>query len=228
MAKGKLYGVSVGPGDPELITIKAAKIIMAANVIAFAGGSAESCTAYKIAVKAIPDIEKKPSLALALPMTKDMAALKKSRSSAATSIAGCLDKGQDVAYLTLGDVSIYSTYTYLQDILRASGYDTEMISGVPSFCAAAARLGTAIASADEQIHIIPAVYGPSDGITYPGTRIYMKSAGRLAEVRQALMQTGDNVYMAENCGMEGERLFYSAEEIDDGAGYYSVMIVREK
>ena len=71
MTKGKLYGVSVGPGDPELMTLKAVRIIREADVIALPHSDKNRCTAYNIAVKAIPEMESKEFLMIPMPMTKD-------------------------------------------------------------------------------------------------------------------------------------------------------------
>ena len=88
-----------------------------------------------------------------MPMTKDKDRLKKSHADGARILEAYLDQGKAVAFLTLGDPTVYSTYIYLHNIVKEAGYETEIVSGVTSFCAAAARLEMDIASKAQQIHI---------------------------------------------------------------------------
>ena len=87
-----------------------------------------------------------------------------------------LDEGKDVAYLTLGDPTIYSTYIYIQRIIKESGYEAEIINGIPSFCAVAAKLGDSLADRSEQLHIIPSSYDIEEALELPGNKILMKAA----------------------------------------------------
>ena len=140
MGKGKLYGVSVGPGDPELMTLKAVRIIREADVIALPHRDKEKCVSYKIAVQSVPEMDEKEFLMIHMPMTKDREQLKKAHEDGVNAVAEMLDRGKNIAFLTLGDVCIYSSCQYIYQPIKEMGYDTELISGVPSFCAAAARL----------------------------------------------------------------------------------------
>ena len=79
-----------------------------------------------------------------------------------------LDEGKDVAYLTLGDPTIYSTYIYIQRIIKESGYEAEIINGIPSFCAVAAKLGDSLADRSEQLHIIPSSYDIEEALETSG------------------------------------------------------------
>ena len=78
---------------------------------------------------------------MVFPMTKDEAVLKESHEAAVKSLAALMDQGKTVAFLTLGDVTVYSTYGYVHKKLLALGYESVLINGVPSFCAAAAKAG---------------------------------------------------------------------------------------
>ena len=153
---GCVYGVGVGPGDPELMTLKAVRILKAADVIACPGKTPEESTAYKIAIRAVPEIAGKERLSLSVPMTKDQSVLEKEHIETARRIEQLLDAGKDVACLTLGDPTIYSSFCYYQKILKKDGYRTEIISGVPSFCAVSAKLDIPLVEWQEQMHIIPA------------------------------------------------------------------------
>lgn len=228
MNKGKLYGVGVGPGDPELMTLKAVRVIQSADVVAIPAKSPETCVAYKIAAGAVEGLDEKELLCVDMPMTKDRALLEKSHDEGAGQVEALLDQGKSVAFLTLGDVAVYSTYLYIHRRVAAAGYEAELVSGIPSFCAAAAALGIGLAETKEPLHIIPATYGTEEVLKLPGTKVLMKSGKRLGAVKEALVRTGAPVYMVENCGMENQRMFYSAGEIDENAGYYSLLIVKEE
>ncbi len=155
---GCAYGVGVGPGDPELMTLKAVRILRMADVIAFAGSSTSDSTAFGIAVKAVPEIMEKDLLPIHVPMTRDRQAQEIEHGRTAHLIETYLDEGKNVACLTLGDPSIYSSFSYYRKLLEKDGYKTEMVSAVPSFCAVAAKLNIPIAEWEEPVHIIPALY----------------------------------------------------------------------
>lgn len=130
---GRLYGVGVGPGDPELMTIKACKIIRNCPVIAVPGKAPEETVAYQIAAGAEPAVREKELLGIHMPMTKDPKILEESHRAAVEKLKEELDAGKDVAFLTLGDPTVYSTYLYVHQELREAGYQTEIESGIPSF-----------------------------------------------------------------------------------------------
>jgi precorrin-2/cobalt-factor-2 C20-methyltransferase len=147
---GCAYGVGVGPGDPELITLKAVRILQEADVIACSGKRPEECAAYRIAVKTVPEIMKKEMVSISVPMTYDRLVQDKEHTESADRIAAYLEAGKDVAFLILGDPTIYSSFSYYRRILDEKGYRTEIISGVPSFCAAAAKLNISLVEWQEQ------------------------------------------------------------------------------
>ena len=226
--KGTVYGVGVGPGDPELLTVKAVRFMRENDVIAVAGKIAEDSEAYKIAVAAVPELAEKELVPVYMPMTRDMALLNEAHRSGAELLESYLDRGKNVVYITLGDPSVYCTFSYLAKILKEDGYDVETVPGITSFCAAAAKLGVPLAERDEPLHVIPASYRIADALDQPGTYVLMKSGKTMKEVKDILRQSGRAVYAAENCGMEGEEIYLSADEIPDDAGYYTLVIAKEK
>ena len=138
---GTFYGVSVGPGDPELLTLQAVRLLRQCPVLAAPQTASGQMLALDIARRALgSELDGKTILPLQFAMSRDAAVLRASHETAASAVRPFLDAGQDVAMLNLGDVSIYATFGYLQEILQAQGYATAMAAGVPSFCAAAARL----------------------------------------------------------------------------------------
>ena len=227
----KLYGIGVGPGDPELMTLKAVRLISESDVIVLPSSGQTTNVAYTIAAGAVPEIKKKNLLELEMPMTRNHEILEKSHKNAATQIGKLLENGKTVSFLTLGDPTIYSTYCYVHDRVKELGYDAEIIPGIPSFCAAAARLGISLTEASETLCIIPSSYDiRSAAMEIKGTKVLMKSGKSIGDLKKELVNNNERweVKMVERCGMEGERVFTSAEEIPDESSYFSTVIVKEK
>jgi len=226
--KGKAYGVGVGPGDPELMTLKAVRLIRENEVIAVPGKNARESVAYKIALGAVPEIADKTLVPVYMPMVRDREKLAQEHQRGAKLLEEYLDQGKNVVYLTLGDSTVYCTFSYLQHILEDDGYEVELVSGITSFCAAAARLNISLTEWNEPLHVIPASHKTDHPLDQHGTYVLMKSASRMKEVKELLIASGRQVGCVENCGMENEKVYHSAEEIPDDAGYFSLVIAREK
>ena len=227
MKRGIAYGVGVGPGDPEYMTLKACRLIRENEIIAVPGKAAEDSVAYRIAVRAVPELAEKTLVPVWMPMVRDRALLDEQHRAAARRFAEYLDQGKNVVFLTLGDPTVYCTFSYIQHYLEQDGYAVELVSGVTSFCAAAARLGVPLTEWDEPLHILPAVHRPDTELELPGTCVLMKSASRMREVKDALRRSGRRVSRVENCCMEEEKRYFGVEEIPDDAGYFSLIIAKE-
>ncbi len=224
---GILYGAGVGPGDPELMTLKAVRLIRENEIIALPGPAAKETVAYQIAVQAVPELAEKTLVPVEMPMTHDQAEMNRNHEKAADLLEHYLREGRNVVFLTLGDPTIYSTYLYVQKRIAARGYETRLISGITSFCAAAARINTPLAEWSEQLHILPAVHRLDSRLEQPGNYVLMKSGKKMNQVKEILAASGREVVMVENCGMENEHIYQSVEEIPDDAGYYSLIIAKE-
>ncbi|MEA4965425.1 MAG: precorrin-2 C(20)-methyltransferase [Oscillospiraceae bacterium] len=228
IAPGKLYGIGVGPGDPELLTIKALRRIRECDLLALPDSDRGGCAAYRIAEQAWPGIQGKPAVSVLMPMTHDKVLLEKSHRAAADLLETHLAAGKTIGFLTLGDPTVYSTYFYVHRLVAADGFETEIIPGVPSFCAAAARLGESLGERAEMIHIVPSSHGVEEALKLPGVKILMKAGSKLGAVRQVLLQSGAEANMVENCGMEQEKIYRGAAEIPADAGYFSLILVRDR
>ena len=226
--RGIAYGVGVGPGDPELMTLKAIRLIRENDIIALPGRAPEETVAYKIAVAVVPELAKKTLVPVYMPMIKDRALIDLEHRKAAKLLEGYLDQGKNVVYLTLGDSTIYCTFSYIQHFLEADGYRSELVPGITSFCAAAARLNVPLCEWDEQLHVVPAVHRLDKVLDEPGNYILMKSASQMDAVKRMLRESGRDVMMVENCSMETERVYRSVDEIPDDAGYFSLIIAKER
>ena len=225
--KGIFIGVGVGPGDPELMTLKAVRMIQENEVIAVPGNNVKETVAYKIAVQAAPELAEKELLPIYMPMVLDRTVMKENHKKGAALVEEYLKKGKNVVFLTLGDPTIYSTFSYLQRIVEEDGYETGLVSGITSFCATAARINKPLVEWNEQLHVIPAVHKLDEKLEREGNYVLMKSGRKMNQVKEILAQSNKDVMMVENCGMENERIYNSIEEIPDNAGYYSLIIAKE-
>ena len=226
--KGTAYGVGVGPGDPEYMTLKAIRLIKENDVIAVPGKVAKDAVAYKIAAAVVPELADKELVPIYMPMVKDREMIDAEHKKAAKLVESYLDQGRNIVYITLGDSTIYCTFSYIQHYLEADGYPVELVAGIPSFCAAAARLNTPLTEWDEPLHVLPAVHKLEDDLALGGNYVLMKSASQMAKVKDMLRRSGRKAVMAENCTMENEKLYRSIDEIPDDAGYFSLIIAKEK
>ena len=225
---GKAYSVGVGPGDPELMTLKAVRMIRENDLFAVPGKDPRQSVAYKIAVQAVPELAEKEIISVYMPMVKNRELIDEEHKKGAKLLEDYLDQGRNVVYLTLGDPTVYCTFSYLQHILEDDGYTVELVSGITSFCAAAARLNLPLGEWDEPIHIIPAVHKTEALPLEPGNYVLMKSASHMKEVKEILRESGRVVNAVIDCGMDSEIICRSTDEIPDDAGYFSLIIAKEK
>lgn len=225
MRRGTLYGVGVGPGDPELLTLKAIRILKQADVIAVPDKGHGEGTALAIAGAYIADKER---ISCPAPMVKDKDVLDACYAETAERICALLDAGKDVAFITLGDPTVYSTYIYLHRKVVERGYGAEIVPGVPSFCAVAARLGESLCQGEERLLVVPASHGVGeDVLDFPANKVFMKSGRGLSALRDELKRRGTPAGGVANCGMGGERVWRTLDDMEDGPGYFAVVLAKE-
>lgn len=224
---GKLYGVGVGPGDPELLTLKAVRVLESCPVLAAPQMASGEMTALSIARQAAR-LEGKTLLPLRFTMSRDRAEQAEGHRRAADAVRPYLEAGQDVAMAILGDVSIYSTYCYVMELLKAEGFPCVMVPGVPSFCAVAARLSQSLTEPDQPLHIIPGG-GPGLGeaLDLPGSKVLMKAGRNHQKLLEELeaRKLLDRAAMVENCGLPEERPFADLTGKPDSNGYFTTVII---
>ncbi|MFI8926926.1 precorrin-2 C(20)-methyltransferase [Streptomyces sp. NPDC053474] len=232
---GKLYGVGLGPGDPSLMTLRAVEAITEADVVAYHSARHGRSIARSIAAKHLrADHIEEP---LVYPVTTEttdhpggyQGAMDEFYAQAAARLAAHLDAGRTVAVLAEGDPLFYGSYMHMHKRL-ADRYDTEVIPGVTSVSAAAARLGTPLAEGEEVLTILPGTL-PEDeltarlaatdaavvmklGRTFPKVRRALESAERLAGARYV-----------ERATMPGERLAELADVSEESVPYFSVAVL---
>ncbi|MDQ2086945.1 precorrin-2 C(20)-methyltransferase [Herbivorax sp. ANBcel31] len=228
---GRLYGVGVGPGDPELITLKAKKILEKSKNIAVPKSYQEKeSVAFSIAKNFL--IDKYNLMEFVFPMTHDSKELLKSWGKAADDIALKLDEGEDVTFITLGDPSVYSTYMYIHRQLVERGYDVEIIPGVTSFCASAAQAGISLAENRETIAIIPSSYQCDNFDTILDSFdniVMMKVAKNLSYINEKLLEKGllNNAVLVSKCGMEDQMVERNVKKLEkQNLSYFTTLIIK--
>ena len=209
---GKFYGIGVGPGDPELITMKAVNILKSADVVAVPESSKEKgSVALDIARPYLRDgVE---MLTLTFPMIRDVAAKQRIREENAQKVLAEIQQGKTIAFLTLGDPMLYSTYIYLLRELQAIDREARVVTvpGVTAFSAAAALTNRPVGEGKQLVTIVPA----SDDFTQlaealdrGGTVVLMKvnkSFGKLVSLLEDMGLLSKAVYVSR-CGTDKEKI----------------------
>lgn len=233
--KGKFYGIGVGPGDPDLLTIKAKKIFDEVDIIlAPETKDGKGSTALNIAKphlnQRIEIIEKK------FPMTYDVDVLNNSYDEISDFIKGFIDRGKKVAFLTLGDPMVYSTYIYLFKRLKLKNVEIETIPGITSFCAIASKVGIPLGENEETIAIVPSVYYKKGDekleniLKNIDNIVFMKASGQIDELIDELENTGHkkgSVFVSR-LGLDGQII---EEDIENRRGiknnYLSTLVAKK-
>ena len=228
---GVLVGVGVGPGDPDLLTLRAldqlraADRVVAPSVAPDALGRAEA-----IVRSAAPDVAIER---LAFDIGPDRVS---SHRAAAEHLLPLLDGGERVAFVTLGDPNIYSTFSALTDALRElrPAIRIETVPGIMAFQELAARTGVALLDGTESLRLVTALDGPADveaAVDDLDAALVVYKGGRhLPAIAEALERAGrlDGAVFGELLGLPGERLGSVAESGDQPATYLATVIVPPK
>lgn len=229
--KGIFYGIGVGPGDPELITLKAVHCLQEIDiVIAPRTGKRANSTALNIArphLKAGTEI-----LELTFPMVYDEHELSEAWQNNQQIILNYLQQGKKLAFLTLGDPMLYSTYIYILRLLTVHQVDTETIPGITSFCASASRVGVPLAEGDEMLTIIPATCDPlklKQALAISDNVILMKISKNTSNLIKELQAHGlaDHAVMVSKCGHSDEAINNNLADPELKATYLSTIIAKK-
>ncbi len=234
MQIGTLYGIGVGPGDPELITVKGARLLGECRhaFVPKARTAAES-VALSIAGRYLHSGSRVHELIF--PMTSEGEDLSRRWAAAAQEVAAVLRTGEDACFLTLGDPLLYSTYIYLLRELKAvlPGARVVTVPGVTAFSAAAALTDFPVGEKKEPVTVIPAADDPEDvrrALAGRGTVVLMKVGKRLKDILSILEESGltDRSVFVSHAGMENERIetdLHRLQAEDPEAGYLSIILV---
>ncbi len=219
MKPGKLYGVGVGPGDPKLITLRAAEVLRQVHHLFVAASTRNSYSAALSVVR--PHVPEKATVErLDFPMTKDKDLLKRAWEENAQRVAEILKQGKDVAFLTLGDPSLYSTFGYLYRHIKKHlpGLECEFIPGISAFQAAAARLKLTLVEGEESLILASGAEG-GRAVRELGQRadtlVLYKVYRRVEDILEALEEIGrtkESIAITA-CGFPEERIYEHIEDL---------------
>lgn len=237
MKYGTLYGVGVGPGAPDLLTLRAVETLRRAQVIAMPRSSDFGASmAWKIIKPVIGEIEGQERLFLTFPMNKDPERLAPFWQKAFAAIGERLERGLSVAFATEGDPSLFSTFIYLQREApkRWPGIQVVVVPGVSSIAAVPSVTGVPLADGQERIAIIPANYGVEDLpeiLASFDTTILMKIGSEMPNVVAAIKQAGlaDKAVYVSRATMPDQRIVRDITTGDAESGdCFAMAIVAKK
>jgi len=231
---GKLYGIGVGPGDPDLIPVKSVKILQKVDLI-FAASSSKNnhSQAVNIAAPHIPDSSR--VIVLPFPMTKDMAAKKQAWEKNAATIIAALEKGHHAAFLTLGDTMTYSTCGYIIQAVQelAPDIEIETIPGITSYQAAAATANTPLMEGEESLLILSGVQGGDNLRKHMHSAenvVFLKAYKNMDDIVASVEEAGliENSYGIINCSLEDQEIVHDIKELQNRDPKYWTLIVAKK
>ncbi len=236
----KLFCVGCGPGDPELLTVRAVNLIKNAEVI-FAPTAREGKPSIALSVVEQYIYRPTKTVSLVFPMVKDRESLRDYWKRNADEIAGAVRSGKKVVYLTVGDPALYSTWIYIHRELKKSYGDieVEIVPGVASMFAIAARAKISLAEGDETVAVVPACYNMErvkETANACDTVIFLKDGRYFDSVIEMLAQAGfpdnANIAIAQDVSEEGEILeMKRLSELRGKKGptekYFSIMVAKK-
>jgi len=227
----RFYGIGVGPGDPELLTIKAARILESIDVLLLPESQkGNNNIAYEIAAEHINPEAK--LISVEFPMVTDTEIINKSGKLAAEVVERYVREGKNTAFITLGDPSVYSTYNYIVKHLSAD-IEIETVPGITSFCAAAARVNRSLAEGDEILSIIPATSTKrlmEMALDVTHSVVFMKVYNQKDKVLKLLeeYEMEDSSVLVKRCGFEDCSVHYDLKEALSGDKQYLSIVLSRK
>ncbi|MBI3505955.1 MAG: precorrin-2 C(20)-methyltransferase [Proteobacteria bacterium] len=227
---GILYGIGVGPGDPELLTLKAVRLIATCDVLAYPAPEEGTSLARSIAAPHIPAGKIECPVRLPIEIARHPA--QDAYDAGAAEIAAHLETGRSVALLCLGDPLFYGSYMYLHARL-AERFECRIVPGVTSFAASAALAGHAIAAREDSVAVVPATLPDAEierRIAGHDSLVFLKLGrhfGRLRALLSRLGLAGGAAYV-ERAGMDGERRMALDAATGDTAPYFALVLVHRR
>ena len=234
MKIGTLHGIGVGPGDPELLTLKAVKILNRVDVV-FAASSTKN--AHSLAVNIASQYLKKdvPVKLLGFPMTLKKKQLVSAWENNAQQVIDVLKKGLEAAFLTIGDPMTYSTFGYLMQTIKKMESDIiiKIIPGITSFQAGAAAAGKVLTEAEESFTVISGALGAKNlkqVINHSDNVVILKVYKNYKEIMNTLDQLDltKNATLISRCGLKGEEIIYDLKQRPDSVPpYFSLLLINK-
>lgn len=231
---GTLYGIGAGPGDPDLIAVKAARILGTVDIVFTA---ASTRNAYSRALDiARPHLSGQACVdKLDFPMSKDQTVKERAWRRNAAHIAGVLDQGRNAAFLTLGDPLTYSTYGYLLRYLKEDRPDLPIVTvpGITSYQAAAAAVNRPLVEGEESLLILSGVHGGKrlqEMIRPPDNVVFLKAYRDIDGITEALEGTGlaAGSVAVSNCSLESQQIHTDLKALGKLPPNYWTLIIAKR
>ncbi|OPX19051.1 MAG: precorrin-2 C(20)-methyltransferase [Desulfobacca sp. 4484_104] len=231
---GTLYGIGVGPGDPELITLKALRVLKQVPYI-FAPGSTKND--YSLALNIVSRYLNQARIEyLPFPMTTDRDLLQAAWEQNARTVLRVLTSGQDAAFITIGDPLTYSTFGYLLRTVKNINPAIKVITipGITSYHAAAARANIPLVEGDESFYLVSGAGGAArfrEAIATTENMVMLKTYRYFGEIYQVLDELNllDRALCISFCGLEGETIVQDLRTLKDKQmSYLSLIIIRKQ
>ena len=227
---GTLYGLGVGPGDPELMTVKAWRLIAGAQVIAYLCANGGDSTALNIAKPFLPDTF--TPIAINMPMKVERESAQIAYDNGAERISAALETGCDVMFICEGDPFFYGSFMYIFERLAAK-YKTIVVPGVTSITAAAAELGQPLAERDEILKVLPATMSSGklrDELATCNAAAIIKVGRHFVKVKSVLTDLNllDHATAVENATRSDQIIRPLSNIESDILPYFTTIIVRRK
>lgn len=229
----ELWGVGVGPGDPELLTVKALRVLREVDAVFVPVMSADDRGRAEAIIAAhLPDV---PLIRLVFALNDDVAGPQGRRrqhwdAAAATVAEHLRNHGGSTAFATIGDPAVYSTFGYLAQGVRDVLPDVVVrtVPGITAMQAAASAAGVVLVEGTEPLTLLPLsreLDGLTEALSRPGTVVAYKGGRRLDQVREALGENVSRAVLAEHLGTPDERVRPLAEVTDDAVPYLSTIVI---
>lgn len=223
---GRVVGIGVGPGDPELLTLRAARLLAAADLVVAPGDEQGDGLALSIAR---PHLGAECAVrAVGFPMRESRAVCRQAWETAAGILAQGARAGRLCVFVCLGDPLLYGTWGYVLDALHALHPDVETgtVPGVPSFCAVAARLGQPLVEGRQPLVVWPGApgIGLEAALAEGAAAVVMKAGRSMAEVDAAARRAGRKARAVTRCGLAGEEVHEALEQAE-GGDYFTTALI---
>lgn len=229
---GIFYGVGVGPGDPELLTLKAIRAIESADII-IAPKTEKKEDSVALAISH-PYIKQDAAIVkMVFPMVFDEQALSVAWQENKAEILVYLQQGKKVVFLTLGDAMFYSTYIYVFQLLQNCGFPIVTIPGITAYAAIGSQLGYPIVEGNDTLTVVPATINEEKldkVLAVADNVVMMKVYKNFSQIREKLIRHGlaKHAVMISRCGLDNEQVLQNLEKVDGGykPNYLSTILTR--
>ncbi len=230
---GTLYAIGVGPGDPELMTLKSVRILSGVDCV-FTAASPKNAYSSALDIARPHMARHTPIIRLEFPMTRNQDIRQQAWDKAALTVSEHLPEGRSGAFLTLGDPLTYSTFGYLYKTIRRVRPDlpVQIIPGITSYQGAAAATGTVLVENTESMLVLSGINSKEEliqGLQNADRAVILKAYKNFPAIREALREADmlDRAVLVSKCGMEGECVTRNLDEAGDTPPYFSLILLDE-